>query len=377
VFWKYAVYDQLSVYDYMGMFSVSMLLAYLSWYFVELPVRASSLWTPRRLFAITAAVGVILVTVGTECVFRYGWRGILHRKANEGTYFFEPAPPYIQQRVFSITRHLFAVMGDKVGILKRYDDAHREGSTKYPYWGGDGSFHIGSLGNPKVFLLGDSHAGALRYGFDRMLTANRLAGYTVSSSGSRLFDLRTSKTKAALKQLDEMPEVSYVILAQRWSLYSDALGNDENGGTVFEDLQAFAVCIKTKGKQLFILTDVPNYNYSPVDIVARRQIIAPRILNPEWQDWKQSEGEYMQKQDNVINRRLAEICKVTGAVFIPLHLALKENGDYIIFDKVNGSTVALYRNADHLSQAGALRAAQFIMPYVFASGRIRNGAGNR
>ncbi len=54
VFWKYATYDQLRAYDYAGMFLLSLVLGYLSWRFVEMPVRSSPAWTPRRTFALLA-----------------------------------------------------------------------------------------------------------------------------------------------------------------------------------------------------------------------------------------------------------------------------------------------------------------------------------
>lgn len=60
VFWRYVTYGQLYAWDYIGMFVLSLLLGWLSWRFVEQPVRTSPAWTPRRTFAF-AGTGISLL----------------------------------------------------------------------------------------------------------------------------------------------------------------------------------------------------------------------------------------------------------------------------------------------------------------------------
>jgi hypothetical protein len=139
----------------------------------------------------------------------------------------------------------------------------------------------------------------------------------------------------------------------------------------YAQLEEFALHIKSKGKTLLIVEDVPNHKFPPNEIAARIKIISPRKMEPEWKSFSQSEEEYGHMQ-NGINARLEEICKKTGAVPIPLHLAFEENGEYITFGKQDGKPVPLYGDADHLSRAGSLRAAKFIMSYLSLEPGLEN-----
>jgi peptidoglycan/LPS O-acetylase OafA/YrhL len=108
VFWKYAVYDQLYFYDYIGMFLLSLLLAYLSWRFVEVPVRTSPAWTMRRSFAFAGAGIVLLVSIGTLCVFQKGWPTILHRQANSLT---NERPRFVESLIRNKIRQVKTALG--------------------------------------------------------------------------------------------------------------------------------------------------------------------------------------------------------------------------------------------------------------------------
>jgi len=111
VFWKYAVYNQLYVYDYIGMFLFSLLLAYLSWRFVELPVRTSPAWTLRRSFTFAGAGIVLLVSIGTICVFQKGWPTVLHPLANSLT---NERPQFVESLIRNKLRQLKIALGYKV-----------------------------------------------------------------------------------------------------------------------------------------------------------------------------------------------------------------------------------------------------------------------
>ena len=359
VFWKYATYDQLYVYDYIGMFLLSFVLAYLSWKFVELPVRTSSAWTMRRTFAFAAAGIVLLVSLGLACAYFKGWPNTLHLYANERA----GAPnPLLGGRVQGFIRRLDSMTGAKFEVLHRVAEKRAALSLE---WGGSGNSIIGSdLDHPQLLLIGDSHAGALRHGLDMLLRDKNIAGYVIIRAGTPLFNMQLAESQAALRKLDELPQASMVILSEQWLRY-DKIGDDpKKAESVYVQLEEFAHCIKSNGKTLFIVEDVPNYKWPPNEIAARMEIIPPRKMEPEWERFQQSEEEYTRLQ-KIINARLEAICRKTGAVLIPLHLALKENGNYIAFAEQGEKTVPLYSDGDHLSRAGSLRAAQFIMPYLF------------
>ncbi len=79
---------------------------------------------------------------------------------------------------------------------------------------------------------------------------------------------------------------------------------------------------------------------------------------------QQPDEEYERMQGG-INRNLEDVCKKTGAILIPLHLVLKQGDMYMFFDVQDEKHIPLYRDANHPSTEGSLRAAQFILPYVF------------
>lgn len=366
VFWKYLTYGQLNVFDYVGMFLLSILAAWSSWRFVEIPVRISSAWTMRRSFMAAGTGIILLVILFSTCVHYRGWPTTLHPDANEwaGT----PRLPISLLQTHSVKRLLLRI--DHLTGADYFSKIIKDEEALTLSFGGDGSSYIGAQGQPQILLIGDSHAGALRYGMDVCLRKNNLSGYSISCSAKDMFDMQLPETQAVLKKIDEMPYITSVILVQRWLLHD--WSNSTKVGLLLSQLEKFNNHLKTKGKTLFILTDVPNFNYTLNDIAARLQIVRARKMIPEWETFRQSEEAYAARQDGPINMRLQEMCKQIKAVLVPLHLSLKEGDGFLFFSKPNNKIVPLYRDADHLSQAGSLRAAQFIMPYIFPKAELKN-----
>jgi hypothetical protein len=369
VFWKYAVYDDLRFYDYIGMFLLSFLLGYLSWRFVELPVRTSPAWTMRRSFGF-AAIGIAcLFTLGTACQYYRGWPTILHPSANEVAYVPPPRDPFWKVKIIETLRRIGSAAGHEFEAVVDYDARVNFAISAD---GGDRSASIGASGEPQIFLLGDSHAGSVRYGLDALLRERRCAGYAVCRSNSDMFDLELPEVQIALKELSQMPTASQVLLVELW-----AKGWFPEDGRprvprdyvkMYARLEEFALYIKSMKRTLFIATDIPSYPQAPADIEARARIIVPRRANVLVDSEQQSADDYDRVQRE-INLSLQEICKKTGAVLIPLHLAFKQDDHYVSYEIQRGKTVPLYRDQGHLTAAGSLRAARFIMPVLYSKGR--------
>ena len=356
VFWKYATYDQLYYYDYMGMFLLSLLLGYLSWKFIEYPVRTSPLWTMRRSFTFATSGIVVLVGLGIACVYSKSLSTILHPDANAMA--GKPRPLHnllVSHTMLGIVRRVEASMGDDA----LYQELVEERQRLFLDLGWDGCSTIGVSSNKyQLLLVGDSHSGSLRYGLDHLLKEKSVSGYTMGYSGKAVYDMRRPEAQAVLKKVAELPQGSAVLLAQCW------LHHTTNEEHMFAQLEQFSRQIQSAGKRLFIVTDVPNYKYSPSEIAARLEIIKPRRVEPEWMSLSQSEEAYNSMQGE-INKRLEQICNMTGAMLIPAHLALKEKNAYIAFDKQGNQSVPLYRDGDHLFPTGSLRISKYIMPYLF------------
>ena len=352
VFWKYAVYDQLYWYDYTGMFLLSLLLGYLSWKFVELPVRTSQKWTMQRCFTFAAAGIALLVSLGITCVFSRGWPTVLHPEANS---LINDKPLFVESLIRNKIRRIKLAMGYNLP----HDDFV---SFKL---GGGGNFHLGIPGEPEIFLIGDSHAGMLQYGLDIALREENRSGYVINRAATTIFNLQSPDCQNTLAELAQHPHASTVLLVQFWGNYDIP--------QTYARLEKFAAHLTAMGKTLFIATDIPIRKQAPNDIAARQRIIPPRKMEPEWHDGVQSEATHELLQGK-INRKLADVGKKTGAVLVPLHLALKQGELYLAFDEQNGKTISLYQDRHHLSPDGSLRAARFIIPYIFPEPRTQNKA---
>ncbi len=92
-------------------------------------------------------------------------------------------------------------------------------------------------------------------------------------------------------------------------------------------------------------------------------IITPRRTESGWNGF-QPAMQYDQEQRK-INEQLEAVCLKSGAILVPMHLAFKQGDAYHAFGTEYGNRVPLYRDQNHLSPAGSLRAAEFIMPYLF------------
>jgi hypothetical protein len=171
-----------------------------------------------------------------------------------------------------------------------------------------------------------------------------------------MFHLQDAQSKYAFDGLSMQPSVSKVILAEHWRLYNEP--------SMFVRLVEFAVRVKSMGKTLFLVTDVPSYEKGPSDIAARMRIIPPRKTYLEQGALWQTEAEY-DRVEAEINRNLAEVSNRTGAILVPLNRVLKRDGRYIAFDEENGKIIPLYSDDHHVSPAGSLRASRFLMPYLF------------
>ena len=353
VFWKYAVYHQLCEWDYAGMLVLSFLLGYLSWRFVEVPVRTSRSWTKKKSFAFAATGIVLLLSVGAACSFNRGWPTILHPQANKLTAEVNiKTPSSLESGLFRVTEGVKSLIGQesyKAEVVRRRLLA-----------GLPGEYVLGLPTKPEVALIGDSHAGALGAGLDVWLREKGKAGLLFTQSATPMFDLSLSQCQEVLLELDKYKTLTKVILVQGWFYL---FANNKDSEANIRKLEKFAHEVHCKHKTLYIASDIPLFNGT--DIAARSAIISPRKMKVGW------DGTLTLQQHNQIqgqfNSRLMDVCRQTDAVFIPLHKAFLKGDRYVAFEEQDGRKMPLYRNYDHVSVVGGIRAIRFIMPFVFAA----------
>ena len=245
VFWKYIAYNQLNAADYAGMFTLSLVLGYLSWRFVELPVRTSSAWTMRRSFIFTGWGIAFLVALGSSCVYYHGWPTQINPEANQFIQI-QPRAPFVEARARAFARGFGSFVGQD-WCLSKFPERYHELAFA---WGDDATRHIGSLGEePGIMLLGDSHAACLQYGLDVSLRDLGIGGRVVSRSSTQMFNLGKAECKRVLDQVREFPGIEKVVLTQYWFAHHaqyDAPGKD----LFFQRLEEFARHVHSLGKSL-------------------------------------------------------------------------------------------------------------------------------
>lgn len=141
------------------------------------------------------------------------------------------------------------------------------------------------LGNesatPSFVMMGDSHAGALAPGLDAMLREEHLSGYYITSyitpfdnrmAARANFRFDKAEADACRTWLAAHPEITHVVLIQRWSIRMKDVLNDESlplhydGSPVTTEnlynktvvaLKDFCLSLRRIGKQVVVMTEVP------------------------------------------------------------------------------------------------------------------------
>ena len=365
VFWRYVVYDQLVLWDYIGMFLLSLLLSWLSWKYIEMPFRIAKVWTPRRTFAFAATGIILLVTLGTVCVHSDGWPN-LRLKANELAPEVSAGRTFVESYAYNtsqaIIRRSGKVFSESYSFSWNDSEFQLVQKQKMFTYGYDASSTIGAPGRPEILLVGDSHAGSLQYGIDNALSNQGRSGYVLSVSGTKMVDLQSSQYQSVEAILTKYPTITKVILAQYWTLEKYGFNSDSPRSTMSIQVEEFAALLRTKNISVFIIQDVPEWDWSPGDIAARMMIIPPRNID---KSWDRMQGTAYELAQGGVNRNLKAICDQTGAVLIPLNDNFLVGDHYISFENDGSKKIPLYRDKGHLSPYGSLRAARFILSYVF------------
>lgn len=183
----------------------SIVLAWLSWRFVEAPFKSRARWSRRKLFIGATAASLAFVASGAAMVATHG------------------APNRFTPRVLAL------LTPDKTRI---------DGCPAIDPW-----LHVCRIGAvstvPTIVLLGDSHAYAIATAFGNALRRQGLAGYVVHTDCHPIpgiFDSREAITPDRVAFCAEAnrrllafvtrPTIRAAIIAVRWTLRLYPLGQD-------------------------------------------------------------------------------------------------------------------------------------------------------
>jgi len=194
---KYYLVRKLSPVEIASVISVAFLFAGLSWRFVENPFRGRGalIASRRRLFAIAAAAGVALASVGALLYLRGGF----------------------PSRFDSQT---LAALAAKKDIWKRRDECRDRICT------------IGAHDHGPSFLLwGDSHAGAIAPAFEALADTNGISGAVAFAPacapllGLERYDEdrveRCVRFNQTVLEYIQRNHITTVFLHARWALYAE------------------------------------------------------------------------------------------------------------------------------------------------------------
>lgn len=360
VFWKYCVYDQLLLFDYLGIITLTFTMSFLSWRFIETPVRRSSRFTKRSSYLLAVGSCTAVLAIGSLCSYYKGWPSILHPEANRLAGNLDPISTLEGKLKGAISRVSRSELG---ATVETFDKIRRERERELFNWGGPADSEIGLNGKPEILLLGDSYAGALQFGLDSALRDAGISGHVISKGATPMFDLRQPEAKSAFELMMAAPTIKIIVLCQNWSGYTMGHGGYfRNTHDVMESLTNFAAMVKGNNKQLLILESIPTHEYALNEIKARMEIVTPRNFKPEWVSLRQPAGKYSIKQ-GAINAMLRQVASTTGATSIPIQDALFESDGHRYFINTRKGLSPLYKDRGHFSPVGS----NFVAAWLFGN----------
>lgn len=328
---------------------LSIALAFFCWRYVERPFRnaKTGFWAPRRRIFSGAALSALLIVSLAGVV--YGMDGFSSRLPKKAEAMLKNATSRSPLEVRCMSREI-----------------------------GDPPCNLGEAnGAPRFVIWGDSHAGALLAGFDQVLKENRLSAVAFTKSACLPVpglwrvdqgpDHRCDANNAdALRQIEQNYRSATVVLISRWALVTQEGRSDGEFGPaavlartgeaprtgqagvslVREALDDVIARLTNKGVRVVILGGIPEQGRDVAKTFARYSLLGkqPKQLTRGWV----SEQAY-QFRNQKITQVFEELESKYGIHVIDTAAMMCTD-----FCRVKIADDLLYRDDDHLSEAGAL-----------------------
>lgn len=381
VFWRWLTYGELFLPDLVGMAIVSLLLSWLSWRWVEQPVRKSANWSRGKAFTLVFCGTAFLAVFCATLISGRAWPEILHVSANQADgrskaamskFAFLPMGRTVQRLARVADRIQILGQGWSASVGKYQSRVHQRMQV---FAGRDGFCVLGAENarDGRILVIGDSHAGALKSGMAEWAEETGEHAFVWSESATDMFNLKSEKVSGLFGLLKQYPSISQVVLVEAWvnSRYQNTTGGIRD--EVSEQLTDFVERLKALGIKVCIVSDVahgPSLGGLTSDptmcrVAARMEMFSPRYIDPQWTEFLDGQSvEAYNKGHGKINEVLESVCRKTQSLLVPLQEAFFRDGMYRFFDGRNGRRVALYQDNHHLVGAGSRRAVAFIMEHL-------------
>lgn len=365
VFWKHCRWDGVGWMDYVGMATLSILLAWLCCRYVENPIRANPFWTGKSSARFTFATTPVLAMVAGGLVFGGGFPAFFNREINRA----------------------WAECGHASENWRFRTTPNRLPGIDLSALPPDSALAMGAKEkNPTFVLWGDSHAGALFSGLDDVARAAGQSGLYVNASplplegmdvvGSGGLEPIADKTEAVLRFLEGNPALGTVFIANRWPVRATGswyLGDHADAGllllhrradartaepgdtTLFDDgLRRTCQRLRAAGKRVVLFTAVAEKKMHVPEALSRGALLSKvPDLTTTMEEFERRQGAAMKVLQAMAADGLAEL--------IPLHEAFLREGVFV----ASSPGLVYYEDDDHLSPNGARHACGTFARKIF------------
>lgn len=348
IFWKYFQYAdfindyQLTFFDYAGICVLSFLLSYISWKYVETPLRIYN-WTRKKAFVFALTGIVVISSLGLLASLTKGFKNYIHKEANisasKGHYesFFEPRTQIIKE--------LFNDSGQYLNMTK-----------------------VGNKNAEASFvLIGDSHAEHFGEGMNMLSSTYPVSGYIYIIKRRQLNDALMGNPNPNFDRIVEMIKTNNKIKFVAISCYSKGILDQI---IKIDSILQFCRQMKNYAKKVYLLDDIPcwdspelakwSFFNGPSDFYAKTKLIP--FKHEHEQPWIM-ERHIFDRYYEPVSRQYGMVAKQGLAERIPMNLSLLEGDYYISIDP--DSKEAYYIDSNHVFGKGSLRAVLFFYSHVF------------
>lgn len=326
VFTKYLSMQPQPWLERAGLLGISVILATVSWKFIEIPFR-KRLWFPQRshIFAVAGCSMLLLLALGGSLYLNHGVAARLPVYARDYT-----GKPFDD-------RFWISLPPDKIQ-LEQFVELGNQG-TNQPI---------------EILLWGDSHAMAIAPAIDELCRKYSVRGVQVTQSATApvvgyTFNAKphpnNNSSAGSEPVLDFIAKkrIKSVVLAARWSVYRPP---DQVGGRLADTVRA----LTSSDVHVYVLKDVPAANFD-----VPRFVTLALLRNQDVSKLEISPAKYAadnQEYESILKK----LSNLGATVLDPSQYFLNARGCY---DFVRDHKL-LYRDDNHLSFDGA----HFLVPML-------------
>lgn len=342
VFAMYYCFDDLSKLDKVVLIFLSAFLAFLSWKYVEQPLRKiPSFKEFRKIFFRPAIASILFIVIASTVLISTSGRAHWHK-----------------ENLLNVSD--VKIGGDFKKLTSFNDNSHDV------YLGREGT-----IDEAEILLIGDSHAQAISPAIDEIARQKSMVSISMRNSclylPQMLEGLQVSdnvrdcaeKLGLILDYVRKNENLKIIIIALRWKSRTEKLAEQlgvENSNLFREkSLENFIQNLKSSGKRVVLLAQVPLIEYSSQNIPSILARMKMRGIDYK-SEMAPNKTEYLKNNASIINI-LESLEKRQNITVIWPHQYLCQN-DICMIDDDEG---LLYYDDDHLSNYGAKAMIPFLL----------------